>query len=112
MAPEDARERGDEAGPDFWRCEAERYRRIVEELQEERRAMLAPEQFRFRGIRGDTMWDRDLLKIPANLLDRAKSKMPELESWHQFVFGPILIALSPEDATTSIVAEKVILRDA
>jgi hypothetical protein len=103
---------GDEANPDYWRSQAEHWHQKADELEEEIKAITAPEIIRFRGTEGDVMWERDLYKMPTRCWAKAAQAEPYIEDWHRVESGGMLLALSPSSCVTCLIVEQEILGDA
>lgn len=103
MVPTGPRMRGDEAqGVEYWRREAATWEQRAAELKAEIHRMNTPRLFRFRGIRGDKMWDRDFYRCSEEMWPLALEKRPYLSSWHTTVDGGVVFALSPADAVAMV----------
>lgn len=71
-----------------WKLAAGRWRRFA-------RRLMQSERIRFRGIVGESVWERDMILAPTQKWKRMLLDDELLGAWSTFQHGPLMIALSP-----------------
>lgn len=92
------RSKGDDAqGAEYWRREADRLQLVVNELRERVEELTAPLNMVFRGVDNGVMYERSIIRIPAEHWEPEVERFPHLASWDWASSGGLCFLVSPVD---------------
>lgn len=70
-------------------------RGTILEITQVARSLMKPRRFRFRGMVGEDVWERDFLVAPMRRWEGMVRRDKKLSTWSTAKVGPLVFALSP-----------------
>lgn len=95
----------DAADADYWRREAEAWKRRAGDLEGEVRAMKRPRHFLLRELVHGEVVERSLYKAAEESWPSIVARLPKLERWPSIAQGGLVFAVSPTEARVESIEE-------